>query len=169
MKAIVSDNNTETGAETVSFPKNDNPNQIIPKQERNAITNKSEQPVAIVTGASSGIGLGITQALLERGWSVVGTSGPISKSKDLQASPHLVLKKFFGRHSRRIFLVRSLTQRLLPLVRKSAAGRIVNVTSIQGSLTMHSDPSSAIYPYKVFAYDTSKTAINSFTIHLAHE
>jgi hypothetical protein len=27
MKAIVSDNNTETGAETVSFPKNDNPNQ----------------------------------------------------------------------------------------------------------------------------------------------
>ena len=35
--------------------------------------NKSEQPVAIVTGASSGIGLGITQALLERGWSVVGT------------------------------------------------------------------------------------------------
>ena len=63
----------------------------------------------------------------------------------------------------------ALTQRLLPLVRKSAAGRIVNVASIQGSLTMHSDPSSAIYPYKVFAYDTSKTAINSFTIHLAHE
>ncbi len=91
MKAIVSDNNTETGAETVSFPKNDNPNQIIPKQERNAIMNKSEQPVAIVTGASSGIGLGITQALLERGWSVVGTSRTISKSKELQASPHLVL------------------------------------------------------------------------------
>jgi NAD(P)-dependent dehydrogenase (short-subunit alcohol dehydrogenase family) len=91
MKAIVSENNTETGAETVSFPKNDNPNQIIPKQERNAIMNKSEQPVAIVTGASSGIGLRITQALLERGWSVVGTSRTISKSKDLQASPHLVL------------------------------------------------------------------------------
>ena len=64
MKAIVSENNTETGAETVSFPKNDNPNQIIPKQERNAIMNKSEQPVAIVTGASSGIGLRITQGFL---------------------------------------------------------------------------------------------------------
>ncbi len=50
-----------------------------------------EQPVAIVTGASSGIGLGITQALLERGWRVVGTSRTISKSKDLAPSAQLVL------------------------------------------------------------------------------
>ncbi len=32
--------------------------------------NTTEQPVAIVTGASSGIGLGITQALLEHGWDI---------------------------------------------------------------------------------------------------
>jgi len=51
----------------------------------------TEQPVAIVTGASSGIGLGVTQALLERGWRVVGTSRTISKSKDLKPSPDLVL------------------------------------------------------------------------------
>jgi NAD(P)-dependent dehydrogenase (short-subunit alcohol dehydrogenase family) len=50
-----------------------------------------EQPVAIVTGASSGIGLGLTQTLLERGWRVVGTSRTISKSKDLKPSTHLVL------------------------------------------------------------------------------
>ena len=48
-------------------------------------------PVAIVTGASSGIGLGITQALLERGWRVVGTSRSISKSQDLKPSSDLVL------------------------------------------------------------------------------
>ncbi len=36
--------------------------------------NTTEQPVAIVTGASSGIGLGVTQALLARGWRVVATS-----------------------------------------------------------------------------------------------
>src|SRR5580693_7164908 len=53
--------------------------------------NTTEQPVAIVTGASSGIGLGITQSLLERGWRVVGTSRTISKSKDLKPSTHLVL------------------------------------------------------------------------------
>ncbi|MBV8275641.1 MAG: SDR family NAD(P)-dependent oxidoreductase [Verrucomicrobia bacterium] len=49
--------------------------------------NTTQQPVAIVTGASSGIGLGVTQALLERGWRVVGTSRTITKSKDLKPSP----------------------------------------------------------------------------------
>jgi NAD(P)-dependent dehydrogenase (short-subunit alcohol dehydrogenase family) len=51
----------------------------------------TQQPVAIITGASSGIGLGVTQALLERGWRVVGTSRTISKSKHLKPSPDLVL------------------------------------------------------------------------------
>src|SRR6266576_113834 len=46
---------------------------------------------AIVTGASSGIGLGITQALLECGYRVVGNSRTISKSKELKASADLVL------------------------------------------------------------------------------
>ena len=53
--------------------------------------NTTQQPVAIVTGASSGIGLAVTQALLERGWRVVGTSRTISSSKDLAPSPDLVL------------------------------------------------------------------------------
>jgi NAD(P)-dependent dehydrogenase (short-subunit alcohol dehydrogenase family) len=53
--------------------------------------NPTEQPIAIVTGASSGIGLGVTQALLERGWRVVATSRTISNSKDLKSSPDLVL------------------------------------------------------------------------------
>src|SRR6266481_5197502 len=50
-----------------------------------------EHPTAIVTGASSGIGLGITQALLERGYRVVANSRTISKSKELKASEDLVL------------------------------------------------------------------------------
>jgi len=53
--------------------------------------NTKEKPVAIVTGASSGIGLGITQALLERGYCVVANSRTISKSKELKASEGLVL------------------------------------------------------------------------------
>ena len=53
--------------------------------------NTTQQLVAVVTGASSGIGLGVTQALLERGWRVVGTSRRISSSKDLTPSPDLVL------------------------------------------------------------------------------
>jgi NAD(P)-dependent dehydrogenase (short-subunit alcohol dehydrogenase family) len=63
----------------------------------------------------------------------------------------------------------AITQKLLPLIRKSASGRIVNLSSILGSLTMHADPKSPIYHAKSFAYDASKTALNAFTIHLAYE
>jgi NAD(P)-dependent dehydrogenase (short-subunit alcohol dehydrogenase family) len=51
----------------------------------------SDKNTAIVTGASSGIGLGIAQALLERGWNVVGTSRTITKSEDLKPAANLVL------------------------------------------------------------------------------
>src|SRR5882757_7977321 len=50
-----------------------------------------EHQTAIVTGASSGIGLGITQTLLERGYRVVANSRTISKSKDLKPSADFVL------------------------------------------------------------------------------
>ena len=63
----------------------------------------------------------------------------------------------------------ALTQALLPLIRKSEAGRIVNMSSILGSQTLHADPNSPIYNFKSLSYDASKAALNSFTIHLAHE
>ena len=50
-----------------------------------------EHQTAIVTGASRGIGLGIAQALLERGYRVVANSRTISKSRDLTPSANLVL------------------------------------------------------------------------------
>lgn len=63
----------------------------------------------------------------------------------------------------------ALTDALLPLIKKSPAGRIVNLSSILGSLTLHADPKSPIYNAKSFAYDASKTALNAFTVHLAYE
>jgi NAD(P)-dependent dehydrogenase (short-subunit alcohol dehydrogenase family) len=62
-----------------------------------------------------------------------------------------------------------LTQILLPLIRKSSEGRIVNLSSILASLTLHADPNSPIYGAKALAYDASKTALNAFTVHLAAE
>lgn len=68
-----------------------------------------------------------------------------------------------------LFAVVALTQKLLPLLMKSAAGRIVNLSSIVGSLTLQSLENSPIDPAKAFAYNASKTALNAYTIHLAHD
>lgn len=77
-----------------------------------------------------------------------------------------VLRKTFDTN---FFAVVGLTQALLPLLRKSKAGRIVNLSSILGSLTLHATKGSYVYDAKTFAYNSSKAALNSFTIHLAHE
>ena len=63
----------------------------------------------------------------------------------------------------------ALTRALLPLLQKSDPGRIVNMSSILGSQTLQADPASPIYNFKSLSYDASKTALSSFTIHLAHE
>lgn len=67
------------------------------------------------------------------------------------------------------FALVEVTQTLLPLILKSPSGRIVNMASIEASLTLHADPNSFIYDAKPFAYNASKAAVNSFTVHLAHE
>jgi NAD(P)-dependent dehydrogenase (short-subunit alcohol dehydrogenase family) len=67
------------------------------------------------------------------------------------------------------FSLVGLTKTLLPLIKRSPAGRIVNLASILGSLSLHAKPGSPIYDSKSFAYDVSKTAVNAFTIHLAYE
>jgi NAD(P)-dependent dehydrogenase (short-subunit alcohol dehydrogenase family) len=63
----------------------------------------------------------------------------------------------------------AVTQALLPLIRKSGAGRIVNVSSGLGSLTQHGDPAWLGYPFKLLAYNSSKTALNAFTVMLAYD
>ena len=49
------------------------------------------QKTVIVTGASQGIGAGVVQAFLARGYNVVGTSRSATKSKEFSASDHLAL------------------------------------------------------------------------------
>lgn len=61
-----------------------------------------------------------------------------------------------------------LTQQLLPLLQASPAARIINLSSVMGSLTLHADPNAGIFDVKPLAYDASKTALNQFTVHLAH-
>jgi NAD(P)-dependent dehydrogenase (short-subunit alcohol dehydrogenase family) len=89
--------------------------------------------------------------------------GPEHRASDV---PLDLLHKVFETN---FFAQVALTKTLLPLIRKSPAGRIVNLSSILGSLTLHADPKSPIYHAKSFAYDASKAALNAFTVHLAYE
>jgi NAD(P)-dependent dehydrogenase (short-subunit alcohol dehydrogenase family) len=90
-------------------------------------------------------------------------TGPEHRAAD---APLDVLHRVFETN---FFAQVALTTTLLPLIKKSSAGRIVNLSSILGSLTLHADPKSPIYNAKSFAYDASKTALNAFTVHLAYE
>jgi NAD(P)-dependent dehydrogenase (short-subunit alcohol dehydrogenase family) len=90
-------------------------------------------------------------------------AGPANRTSETSEE---ILRRTFDTN---FFATVALTQELLPLIRKAPAGRIVNLSSILGSLTLHSDPTSRIFDSKAFAYNASKTALNAFTIHLAHE
>lgn len=68
-----------------------------------------------------------------------------------------------------LFGLVAATQAFLPLLRAAPAARIVNVSSILGSLALHADPASGIYDFKVPAYNASKSAVNAWTVHLAYE
>ncbi|MES2885339.1 MAG: SDR family oxidoreductase [Pseudomonadota bacterium] len=68
-----------------------------------------------------------------------------------------------------VFGLIAVTNAFLPLLKKSPAGRIVNLSSILGSNTLHQQKDSGIYDFKVPAYNVSKSAVNAWTVHLAHE
>jgi NAD(P)-dependent dehydrogenase (short-subunit alcohol dehydrogenase family) len=61
-----------------------------------------------------------------------------------------------------------LTQALLPFIKKSDAGRIVNISSLSGSFGVHLDENHWLYQLKPYAYSASKTALNQFTVFLAN-
>jgi NAD(P)-dependent dehydrogenase (short-subunit alcohol dehydrogenase family) len=63
----------------------------------------------------------------------------------------------------------AVTQAMLPLLRKSPAGRIVNLSSSLGSLSVNSDPASPYYSQRLLGYNASKAAVNMLTVQLAAE
>lgn len=63
----------------------------------------------------------------------------------------------------------AVTQAMLPLLRKSAAARIVNLSSALGSLAGNGDPSSPFYSAQAIGYNASKAALNMLTVQLAQE
>jgi NAD(P)-dependent dehydrogenase (short-subunit alcohol dehydrogenase family) len=66
-----------------------------------------------------------------------------------------------------VFGVIAVINAMLPLLLRSPAGRIVNVSSSLASLTLLSDPAS-IHP-NLLPYNTSKSALNAVTVAYARE
>lgn len=62
-----------------------------------------------------------------------------------------------------------VTQAMLPLLRRSSAARIVNLSSSLGSLTVNGDPTSPYYSARLIGYNASKAALNMLTVQLAEE
>lgn len=94
--------------------------------------------------------------MTEKSWTNNSTSG--EKLEDLRST-----------FEANVFAPFAVTKALLPALKKAEAGRIVNVSSILGSVSLQATKGSPTYSTKLFAYNSSKAALNMFTIHLAHE
>ncbi|MBA2550599.1 MAG: SDR family oxidoreductase [Nocardioidaceae bacterium] len=62
-----------------------------------------------------------------------------------------------------VFGVVAVTRAFIPLLRRSAAGRVVNLSSPLGSLSLIGDPDDEVSSVGLLAYSSSKTAVNSIT------
>jgi NAD(P)-dependent dehydrogenase (short-subunit alcohol dehydrogenase family) len=92
--------------------------------------------------------------VVDKGDGPPGTADPEAVRRVLEVN-------FFG--------VLAVTQAMLPLVRKSAAGRIVMISSGLGSLTWNADPKWPFAAVKPLGYNGSKAILNMMTVQLAWE
>lgn len=88
------------------------------------------------------------------------TDGPAS-AVSFETMKRIFATNFFG--------TVEFTQPLLPLLKAAPAARIVNVSSGLGSLGLNSNPDSPFYGVKPLSYNSSKAALNMFTVNLAWE
>jgi NAD(P)-dependent dehydrogenase (short-subunit alcohol dehydrogenase family) len=86
-----------------------------------------------------------------------------------QAALDSTIDQFKTAYDTNVYGVVRVTQAFIDLLKKSSEPRIVNVSSSQGSITLHSDPSYKYYDYKGAVYLSSKSAMNMYTVVLAYE
>jgi len=79
------------------------------------------------------------------------------------------IDQFKATYDANVYGVVRVTQAFIDLLKKSSEPRIVNVSSSQGSIKLHSDPSYKYYDYKGAVYLSSKAALNMYTVVLAYE
>ncbi|MDF2707188.1 MAG: dehydrogenase [Nonomuraea muscovyensis] len=82
------------------------------------------------------------------------------------ATPAATLRETYETN---VFGVVTVTNAMLPLLRRSPAGRIVNMSSELGSISLALDPDTPFYAHNLLAYNSSKTALNMVTVCYAKE
>ena len=90
---------------------------------------------------------------------------PEATAPDLERP--LDLARFRATFETNLFGAVAVTQAMLPLLRRSGAGRIVNVSTTMGSLADQLDPRSPYFGLALPAYQGSKAALNALTIALS--
>ncbi|WP_158813018.1 SDR family oxidoreductase [Methylocapsa sp. S129] len=92
---------------------------------------------------------------------IVDWDDGVPSRASLQAVRRVVETNFFG--------ALAVTQAMLPLLRKSTAARIVNLSSALASLAGNGDPTSSYYSAQLIGYNASKAALNMLTVQLSEE
>lgn len=93
-----------------------------------------------------------------------GISGGMS-----QAARTATLEQLRTVFETNLFGVIGVTQAFLDLLEQSPEPRIVNVSTAMASLTSYADLDNRNFDYRFPVYQSSKTALNMYTINLAHE
>ncbi|MFN8392837.1 MAG: SDR family oxidoreductase [Bdellovibrionota bacterium] len=97
---------------------------------------------------------------------LINNCGTLVKS-DNAAPTKVPMQAFHETYALNVFALHEITCAFWPLLNKSKAARLVNVSSMLGSLTAHADGS--LDGIKLIAYDSSKAAVNMMTVHYAFE
>jgi NAD(P)-dependent dehydrogenase (short-subunit alcohol dehydrogenase family) len=92
---------------------------------------------------------------------IVDSTDGVPSVASLEAVRRVMATNFFG--------ALAVTQAMAPLLKKSTAARVVNLSSALGSLAGNGDPSSPYYSAQLIGYNASKAALNMLTVQLAQE
>ncbi|MDQ1089754.1 NAD(P)-dependent dehydrogenase (short-subunit alcohol dehydrogenase family) [Siphonobacter sp. SORGH_AS 1065] len=86
-----------------------------------------------------------------------------------QSALNATIDQFKTVYDTNVFGVVRVTQAFIDLLQQSNQPRIVNVSTAMASLSLAADPASGSYDHKLAVYQSSKSALNMYTINLAYE
>jgi NAD(P)-dependent dehydrogenase (short-subunit alcohol dehydrogenase family) len=85
------------------------------------------------------------------------------------APAHVTAEQLRATYETNVIGVAATINAMLPLLRRSAAARIINLSTSIASLTRMSEPGSRASQRRLLAYCTSKAAVNALTLTYANE